>query len=194
MSQLPLILASSSVYRRELLSRLKLEFNYISPNCDENRLPNESAYDLAGRLSGLKAQTVAKNHPNALVIGSDLVLESDSDILGKPGNHGASVAQLSRLSGKIVTFYAGLCLLNTKTGITQLAVETVEVKFKQLNAQTIENYLRDEQPYDCAGSFKSEGLGISLFEYIRSDDPTTLIGLPLIRLCEFLECENIKLV
>ena len=189
-----LILASSSPYRRELLSRLQLEFDCISPDCDETALENESPQAMAGRLAALKAQTVAKNQPNALIIGSDQVVESESQILRKPGDHARSFAQLSQLSGKIVNFHAGLCLFDAKTGQSHLAVETVEVKFKPLSAETIESYLKAEEPYDCAGSFKSEGLGISLFEYIRSDDPTTLVGLPLIRLCQFLELEDVKIV
>ncbi|MBN4050504.1 septum formation inhibitor Maf [Gammaproteobacteria bacterium AH-315-M22] len=194
MNNITLILASSSPYRRELLSRLRLPFHCISPNCDETPLNHESATDLAARLALLKAKTIAKLHPDALIIGSDQTVESDGELFGKPLNHASAVAQLGKLAGKIVHFHTSLCLLNAISGQSQQSIETVEVTFKPLSQATIEAYLKAEQPYDCAGAFKSEGLGNILFESIQSQDPTALIGLPLIRLCQFLENEGIKLV
>lgn len=194
MNDIPLILASSSPYRHALLSRLRRPFGCISPDCDETALENEHATDLATRLALLKAQTVAKARPDALIIGSDQVLEANGDLLGKPGNHAKAIEQLSQLSGKTVLFHTSLCLLNAISGQAQESVETVEVKFKSLPPETIEAYLRAEQPYDCAGAFKSEGLGIILLKSIKSEDPTTLIGLPLIRLCEFLQKESVHLI
>lgn len=194
MNAIPLVLASSSPYRRELLSRLRLPFDSISPDCGETPLKNESATDLANRLALLKTQTVAKLQPNALIIGSDQVVEYNGELLGKPGNHAAATAQLSKLSGNTVKFHTSLCLLNAATGHAQQSVETVTVTFKSLSSGTIDAYLKAEQSYDCAGAFKSEGLGTILLESIQSDDPTTLIGLPLIRLCQFLEKEGVRLV
>jgi len=194
MNDKALLLASSSPYRRQLLSRLRLEFTCISPNCDETPINNELATDLAARLALLKAETIAKLHPQALIIGSDQVVESDGELFGKPLNHAAAVAQLSKLAGKTVQFHTSLCLLNALSGQIQQAIETTAVTFKPLSQTTIEAYLKAEQPYDCAGAFKSEGLGSILFESIQSQDPTALIGLPLIRLCQFLENEGIKLV
>ena len=194
MNHLPLILASSSAYRRALLARLGLPFDCVTPDCNETPLENESAPALAARLALLKAKTVAKTHPEALIIGSDQVAAFNNSVLGKPGDHPNAVAQLSKLAGKTVYFYTALALLNAKTGVFHQTVETVEVKFKPLSPATIDAYLHAEKPYDCAGAFKSEGLGIILFEHIRSDDPTALIGLPLIKLCQFLEKEGVNLV
>ncbi len=194
MNDIALILASSSPYRRDLLSRLRLPFHCISPNCDESPLNDESAIDLATRLALLKAKTIAKSHPQALIIGSDQVVESDGKLFGKPCDHVSAVAQLSELAGKTVHFHTSLCLLNATSGLRQQAIETVAVTFKPLSQAIIEAYLKTEQPYNCAGAFKSEGLGTMLLESIQSQDPTALIGLPLIRLCQFLENENIKLV
>ncbi|PCH60113.1 MAG: septum formation inhibitor Maf [Gammaproteobacteria bacterium] len=194
MNNIPLVLASSSPYRRELLLRLRLSFDCVSPNCDETSLKGEAASTLAARLALLKAKTVAKAHPDALIISSDQVVEANGELLGKPGGHAEAVEQLSQLAGKMAIFYTSLCLLNAHTGQAQQSVEPVEVQFKPLSAATIEAYLRAEQPYDCAGAFKSEGLGTILLESIQSQDPTTLIGLPLIRLCQFLEHEGVQLV
>ncbi len=194
MNDIALILASSSPYRRQLLSRLRLAFTCISPNCDETPINNESATDLAVRLALLKAKTIAKSHPQALIIGSDQVVESDGELFGKPSSHTVAVAQLSKLAGKTVQFHTSLCLLNAISGQRQQATETVTVTFKPLSQTIIEAYLKAEQPYNCAGAFKSEGLGTMLLESIQSQDPTALIGLPLIRLCQFLENEGIKLV
>jgi MAF protein len=194
MNNIPLILASSSPYRRELLGRLRLSFDCVSPNCDETAQNGEKAADLAGRLALLKSQTVAESHPNALIIGSDQVVECDGELLEKPGNHIAAVEQLSKLSAKTACFHTSLCLLNSASGKAQQSVEIVKVQFKPLSAAKIDAYLRAEQPYDCAGAFKSEGLGTILLESIESQDPSTLIGLPLIRLCQFLENEGIELI
>ncbi|MCG8488014.1 MAG: Maf family nucleotide pyrophosphatase [Candidatus Thiodiazotropha sp.] len=191
---LPLVLASSSPFRRELLSRLGLEFSTSSPDVDETRLNNESAEALVMRLSQQKAMAVAKSHPEALIVGSDQVATVDGAILGKPGNHEKAVEQLLNASGKKVTFYTGLTLYNSKTGQSQTCCEPFHVQFRTLNQTEIENYLLKEQPYNCAGSFKSEGLGISLFEYMEGADPNALIGLPLIRLNTMLRQEGVDIL
>jgi MAF protein len=192
--RLPLVLASSSPFRRELLSRLGLEFTTCSPSVDETRLDNETAEALVLRLSQQKAMKVAESHPEALIIGSDQVATVSDKILGKPGNHKKAVAQLQGASGKKVTFYTGLCLYNSRTGNQQTCCEPYHVQFRTLNPQEIENYLLKEQPYNCAGSFKSEGLGISLFEYLEGADPNALIGLPLIRLSAMLRNEDLNIL
>ncbi|HED15445.1 MAG TPA: septum formation inhibitor Maf [Gammaproteobacteria bacterium] len=181
-----LILGSTSPFRRELLQRLGLPFNTTAPDVDETHLPGESPQDLVKRLSVAKAQAVASQFADALIIGSDQVAVLDGDILGKPGNHDRAVEQLCRASGRCVRFYTGLCLYNSKTNQYQLDVVPFEVVFRKLTDQQIERYLQREQPYNCAGSFKSEALGITLFEAMRGDDPTALIGLPLIRLTGML--------
>lgn len=183
----PLVLASTSLYRKELLQRLGLEFTTAAPNVDETHRPAEAAEHLVRRLAEEKARAVAHKFPDALIIGSDQVAVIDTEILTKPGTHENAVSQLQRSSGQCVTFYTGLCLLNVHTGQTQIEVIPFRVYFRALNAAQIENYLRREQPYNCAGSFKSEGLGIALFERLEGDDPATLIGLPLIRLTRMLE-------
>jgi septum formation protein len=174
----PLILASTSVYRRELLQRLRIPFEVISPKVDETPLTGESPLDLALRLANAKAVAVAKEHPNAWVIGSDQVADLCGAAIGKPGNFERALAQLQMMRGQTVTFHTALCLMKGNTQTT-LNVPT-EVTFRKLSDDVLENYLRAEEPYDCAGSAKSEGLGISLLESIQSDDPTALIGLPLI--------------
>lgn len=186
-----LVLGSTSPFRRELLARLGLSFIVASPNIDETVQPNEKPASLVRRLAKQKALAVATDHPHALIIGSDQVATLDGRILGKPGNHARAVEQLSLASGKKVTFYTGLCLLNSASGNIQLHCEPFHVYFRSLDAETIENYLRREQPYNCAGSFKSEGLGIALFERLEGDDPNALIGLPLIRLVSMLMNEGI---
>ncbi|MCG7900109.1 MAG: Maf-like protein [Candidatus Thiodiazotropha lotti] len=191
---LPLVLASSSPFRRELLSRLGLEFSTSSPDVDESRLKDESAEALVLRLSQQKAMAVAESHPEALIIGSDQVATVDGEILGKPGNHEKAIEQLLNASGKKVTFYTGLTLHNSKTGRNQTCCEPFHVQFRTLNRSEIENYLLKEQPYNCAGSFKSEGLGISLFEYMEGADPNALIGLPLIRLNTMLRQEGVDIL
>lgn len=190
---LDLVLASSSAYRRELLARLKLPFVHAAPHIDEAPSPDETAEALTLRLAEEKAAALAGRFPNHLIIGSDQVLMLDGLPVSKPGHHQAAVDQLQRSSGKSVRFITSLCLLNSATGRAQLAHEPFEVKFRQLDELSIERYLRTEKPYDCAGSFKAEGLGVSLFKAMRGDDPTSLIGLPLIRLCEMLRNEGITI-
>jgi MAF protein len=190
----PLILASSSPFRRELLSRLGLEFSSISPDIDEKALPDEPPERLVTRLAETKAREIAKTHQGALIIGSDQVAVTDGIIMGKPGNHKRALQQLNHLSGKRVSFLTGLCLLNSATGHHQICCEPFHVIFRVLQQQEIENYLLKEQPYHCAGSFKSEGLGISLFERLEGDDPNALIGLPLIRLITMLRNEGVDVL
>ena len=180
----PLILASTSVYRRELLKRLRIPFEVISPKVDETPLTGESTLDLALRLANAKAAAVAKEHPHAWVIGSDQVADLCGAAIGKPGNFERALAQLQLMRGQTVTFYTALCLMKSDIQTT-LNVPT-EVTFRKLPDDVLESYLLAEEPYDCAGSAKSEGLGISLLESIKSDDPTALIGLPLIALTGLL--------
>ncbi len=182
-----IILASSSPFRKALLQRLQLPFDAISPDIDETPENGESPEALVARLSFLKASEVAKNHPNALIIGSDQVAVLDGKILGKPGTHERATAQLQAASGKRVSFLTGLCLLNSRDGSAQQIVVPFDVEFRKLSTEMIEAYLQREQPYHCVGSFKSEGLGIALFERLDGDDPTALIGLPLIQLTRMLE-------
>jgi len=188
-----LVLGSTSPFRREILQRLGLPFETAAPNVDETQLPDESPEELVKRLSVAKAQAVASQFPDALIIGSDQVAVIDDDILGKPGNHDRAVEQLRRASGRSVKFYTGLCLYNSGTNQYQLDVVPFEVVFRKLTDQQIERYLQREQPYNCAGSFKSEALGITLFEAMRGDDPAALIGLPLIRLTSMLAEEGVEL-
>ncbi|HSC48531.1 MAG TPA: Maf family nucleotide pyrophosphatase [Gammaproteobacteria bacterium] len=189
MSLPSLVLASTSPHRRELLMRLGLPFGDDAPGVDERRGPHESAPELVRRLSRAKADAAAARHPGALIIGSDQAAERDGDILGKPGDHVAAMAQLKGSSGKRVTFHTGLCLLDTREGRRREHVDVTAVRFRTLSDSEIERYLKAEKPYDCAGSFKSEGLGASLFESVESSDPTALVGLPLIALSRFLrEC------
>ena len=180
----PLILASTSHYRRELLERLRIPFDVISPQVDETPLTGESTLALALRLAHAKAAAVAKNHPNAWVIGSDQVADLCGAAIGKPGNFERALAQLQLMRGATVTFQTALCLMKGDVQTT-LCVPT-EVTFRKLPDSVLESYLLTEEPYDCAGSAKSEGLGISLLETIKSDDPTALIGLPLIALTGLL--------
>lgn len=190
---LPLLLASSSPARRQLLEKLGLPFHCASPDIDESPLPGEDIASLVRRLSTAKARALAATHPDSLIIGSDQALGLDDDILGKPGSHEKAVLQLTRLSGRKVTFHTGLCLLNTRTGHPQTTAETFTVYFRPLQADTIERYLQQDQPYGCAGSFKAEGLGITLFERFEGRDPNSLIGLPLMALVDFLLAEGIQL-
>jgi MAF protein len=191
-SHLPVVLASTSPYRRELLSRLALPFECSAPDIDERRRPDESPADMVRRLSEVKARAGAPPY-QALVIGSDQVATVGDEVLGKPGTHERAAAQLRRLSGNGVTFLTGLCLLNTATDEAQLDVIPFRVHFRLLGDKQIERYLRHDLPYNCAGSFKSEGLGITLFERMEGDDPTALIGLPLIRLTEMLAKAGVSL-
>jgi len=185
-----LVLASTSPYRKELLQKLQLEFATASPDIDESALPDEAPEQLVARLAENKARAVADQFQNALIIGSDQVAVVDGRIVGKPGDHANAVAQLKRASGKRVSFLTGLCVYNTLSQRSQVDVIPFSVIFRNLSDTQIENYLQREQPYNCAGSFKSEGLGIALFERLEGDDPNTLIGLPLIRLIRMLESEG----
>ncbi|MDP2228067.1 MAG: nucleoside triphosphate pyrophosphatase [Moraxellaceae bacterium] len=187
-----LLLASSSPARQALLQRLGLPFSALSPDIDETPHASEDIVSMVGRLSLAKAQALAHRH-QGLVIGSDQALGLEGRILGKPGNHEAATRQLSQLSGRRVTFQTGLCLLNTVSGQHQLIVEPFEVEFRSLNAAQIERYLRADTPYGCAGSFKSEALGITLFKSWQGRDPNSLIGLPLMALVDMLANEGIEL-
>jgi len=189
-----LILGSSSPFRADLLNKLGLNFIASSPDIDESVLNNETAEQLVQRLSEQKALKIAESHPDALIIGSDQVALLDGEILGKPGNHDNAVKQLTAASGKTVRFLTGLALVNSKTGQVQSLVENFDVSFKALSANQIEFYLQQEKPYQCAGSFKSEGFGISLFSKLEGEDPNSLIGLPLIRLIDLLKNEGIDVL
>lgn len=187
-----IVLGSTSPYRRELLLKIGLEFSTASPNIDESPEENEQPQHLVKRLSRLKAEAVAESYPNALIIGSDQVATVHGKIVGKPGDHSKAVEQLLLASGNRVTFYTGLCLLNSTTAESQICCEPFHVHFRPLDKEEIETYVTREKPYHCAGSFKSEGLGITLFSKLEGDDPNSLIGLPLIRLLEMLRHEGIN--
>ena len=189
-----LVLASTSPFRRVILEKLDVAFETIAPDVDENIQLDEIPEQLVARLAEAKAKNVADQVSQALIIGADQVAVVDGQILGKPGNHDNAVKQLRRASGKRVSFLTGLCVFNTESRRVQLDVVPYNVIFRQLTDKQIENYLKKEQPYDCAGSFKSEGLGIALFERLEGDDPNTLIGLPLIRLIRMLESEGFPII
>lgn len=189
-----LVLASTSKYRRELLSRLKLPFEVISPDVDETPLPDESPSATALRLSVLKAQAAVAQFPDALIIGSDQVLMLDAEQLGKPGNYANAFAQLKKMQGKAMVFHTALTLLNSKTGHAQTRDVPTTVHIRPLSDAQIEAYLKKEQPYDCAGSAKSESLGIALMTRMDSPDPTALIGLPLMALTEMLMHEGVDVL
>ena len=188
-----LVLASSSVYRYELLKRLNLPFEAISPDVDETPLPQESARATSVRLAQGKARAVAGKYPDALIIGSDQVALLEGNQLGKPLTHDNAVKQLRAMRGKTTHFYTALTLLNSRTGHMQTEVAENFVTLRELSDEEIENYLLREQPYHCAGSAKTEGLGIALISRITGDDPNALIGLPLILLVEMLQRENVQL-
>jgi len=189
-----LILASTSPYRKALLDRLQVDFQCDPPDIDESPQPHESIENMVVRLAKLKAEAVAARHPDALIIGSDQSAVLDGEILTKSGNFDNAVRQLQRASGKRVVFQTGLCLLNTRTGQSQSACVPYTVVFKTLTREMIEHYLNKEQPYNCAGSFRSEGLGIALFERFEGEDPNALVGLPLIRLIEMLNNEGFSVL
>jgi septum formation protein len=189
-----LVLASTSPYRRELLGRLGLPFEVADPRTDESPLPKESPSATALRLSEAKARAVAADYPNALIIGSDQVAEVHGRIFGKPGSHERAVAQLKELSGRTVNFYTGICLLDTRTGHAEVRGVPTLVGFRELTDREIENYLRREPAYNCAGSAKSEGLGIALLERLEGTDPNALVGLPLIALCELLRRAGVTIL
>lgn len=189
-----LILGSTSAYRRELLQRLRVPFTTESPHVDETPLPTETPAALARRLALAKAQAVAQRFPAAIVIGSDQVADLDGLPLGKPGTHERAVLQLQQMSGRVVVFQTAVAVVCQESGFVQEALAAVRVKFRSLRASEIENYLQAEKPYDCAGSAKSEGLGIALLESIENDDPTALVGLPLIRTATMLRAAGLDLL
>jgi septum formation protein len=181
-----LLLGSSSPYRRVLLQRLGLTFECANPAINETAHPSETAEALVRRLSFEKAQALADSHPNHLIIGSDQIASLDDEMLTKPGTRENALTQLRACSGRTVTFFTGVCVYQSSTGESEVCVTSTEVRFRELSEQQIENYIRKEQPLDCAGSFKCEGLGISLFASVSSNDPTALVGLPLIQLTRLL--------
>lgn len=189
-----LVLASSSPYRREILDKLGFAYRSKKPDVDETPFPTESAEELVARLAESKARSLADHFHNALIIGSDQVAVLDGQIIGKPGTKANAMAQLQQASGRSVTFLTGLCLYNTETQQAQTDVVPYKVHFRQLSDRMIDRYLEREQPFNCAGSFKSEALGIVLFEKLEGDDPNTLIGLPLIRLVRMLEQEGVEVL
>jgi len=189
-----LVLGSTSVYRRELLQRLRLPFEVVSPQVDETPLDGEAPQALAERLALAKANAVALLHPRALVIGSDQVADLDGEPLGKPGNHANAVRQLQRMRGRTVVFQTAVAVVCHESGFAGQALAQVKVGFRQLSDRAIEDYLQAEKPYDCAGSAKSEGLGIALLEVIDNQDPTALVGLPLIHTCRLLRAAGMALL
>ncbi len=190
----PVILGSTSRYRKELLSRLRIPFEVCAPHVDETPLPGEAPKELALRLALAKALAVAKQNPNAVVIGSDQVADLEGTPLGKPGNHTNAVLQLQKMRGKTVVFQTALSVVCVANGYQRTDLAAVRVKFRDLTDSEIESYLRAEEPYDCAGSAKSEGLGITLLDAIDNDDPTALVGLPLIRTCQMLREAGVTLL
>ncbi len=186
MAQPKLILGSSSRYRAALLERLGLTFVQLSPEINETPQPGETVAALVARLAREKALAIAAREPQALIIASDQAAAIDSTILGKPGNAANALQQLQQLQGRTVTFYTSLCLYDARAAQAQVALDQTRVVFRQLSDRALEDYIEREQPFDCAGAFKSEGLGVALFEAIHSEDPTALIGLPLIALCGLL--------
>ncbi len=187
----PLILASTSRYRRELLDRLRMPFRALAPDTDETPLPGEAPAALAERLALAKAHALAARFPDAVVIGADQVADVDGVAVGKPGDHARAVAQLRAMSGRTIVFQTALAVVRAATGFAQVRRVPVAVRFRALGDAEIEFYLRTEQPYDCAGSAKCETLGIALLEAIESDDPTALVGLPLIHTCALLRAAGL---
>lgn len=194
MNSQPLILASTSVFRSELLSRLHIPFQTAAPDVDETPLHGESAKQTSWRLSRAKAQVAATYYPDALIIGSDQVAMLDNQQLGKPITHDNAIKQLRAMSGKTVTYYTALSLLNARNGNLQTEVAVNRVNYRELTDTQIESYLLKEQPYNCAGSVKSEGLGIALIKSMEGDDPNALIGLPLILLVNMLLNQNVAIL
>lgn len=187
------VLASTSPYRAEVLKKLGLAFSVAAPNCDEKPIAGETHSDLVKRLALEKASSIRELHPDSLIIGSDQVAELDDQILGKPSSHSNAVEQLLASSGRCVTFHTGLCLYDSASQEYQVDAIPYHVHFRDLSELQIERYLQAEKPYNCAGSFKSEALGITLFERLEGDDPNALIGLPLIALCNMLATYGITL-
>ncbi len=194
MTEPDIILASSSPFRQELLSRLQLPFRCISPDIDESVKQDEDAGHYVSRLAQEKAQSIAHQHPKAIVIGSDQCAYLNGEILGKPGSHENALKQLQNARGNEVVFYTGLSVQSQKSGFNQVDCVEFRVGFRDLRDAQLEHYLRTEKPYHCAGSFKSEAYGITLFSYMSGDDPTALIGLPLISLTSMLEQAGITVV
>ena len=192
--QRALILGSTSRYRRELLQRLRVPFNVVSPEVDETPLADEVPQALAIRLALAKAKAVATKHPHAVVIGSDQVADLNGEPLGKPGNHERAVLQLQRMRGQTVVFQTAVSVVCVDSQFEQTELAQIKVRFRNLSDDEIEAYLRAEEPYDCAGSAKSEGLGIALLDTIDNDDPTALIGLPMIRTARLLRAAGIDLL
>ena len=193
-TQRRLILGSTSPYRRALLERLRLAFDIVAPGLDETPFAGETPRQLACRLAMAKARAVAALHPEAIVIGSDQVADLDGVAIGKPGNHDAATAQLQRMRGKSVVFQTAVAVVCKAQKFAQMDLAQVKVKFRDVTDAEIEAYLQAEQPYDCAGSAKSEGLGIALLDSIENDDPTALVGLPLIRTCQMLRSAGLALL
>ncbi len=189
-----LILASSSPFRRELLSRLQLPFESISPDVDESQGDGEDAVAYVERLADAKAHSIAVDHPQAVVIGSDQCSYLDGQILGKPGSHEKALIQLQQARGREVVFYTGLSVQHQASGFHAVDHAEFRVGFRDLSDQQLDHYLKVEQPYDCAGSFKSEAYGITLFSHMSGDDPTTLVGLPLIKLTRMLEQAGVQVL
>lgn len=189
-----LILGSTSRYRRELLQRLRIPFDVAAPQVDETPASSEAPRDLALRLALAKARAVASRVPDAVVIGSDQVADLHGEPLGKPGDHARATEQLRRMRGQTVVFHTALAVVCLDSGFEQVDLAPVQVRFRELSDAEIEAYLRAEEPYDCAGSAKSEGLGIALLEAIDSDDPTALVGLPLIRTCRMLRAAGVRVL
>ncbi len=193
-SSLPIVLASTSRYRRELLARLRVPFDVFAPQVDESPLPGEAPRALALRLARLKAEAARQTHPRALIIGSDQVAVLDGQVLGKPGDYTNAFRQLERMSSRQVEFHTAVSLLNSATGTLQSEVALVRVRLRPLNEDDIRGYLSKEPAFDCAGAARVESLGIALCERIESDDPTALIGLPLIALVSMLEREGLSVL
>ena len=189
-----LVLGSSSPFRKALLEKLDLSFDCDSPDIDETPLKGEHPKDMVVRLAKEKAQAIAERHPQSIIIASDQCATLDGVIIGKPGDHENAIKQLQSFSGRTLTFYTSLCVFNAGTNQYEETVEPFYVYFRELTDSQIENYLKKEEPYNCAGSFKSEGLGISLFERLEGNDPNTLIGLPLIQLIKMLEKFGIEVI
>ena len=189
-----LVLGSTSPYRRELLERLRIPFEVAAPHVDETPQATETPKQLACRLAMAKARAVAAQFPACVVIGSDQVADLDGQALGKPGNHARAIAQLQQMRGKTVIFQTAVAVVCVETGFAQMDLAPVKVKFRDLTDTEIEAYLQAETPYDCTGSAKSEGLGIALLEAIDNDDPTALVGLPLIRTCRMIQAAGIKVL
>ncbi len=189
-----LILGSTSPYRRELLTRLRISFSVQPPDVDETPLAGESPMQLAQRLALAKAKAVAEKNPNAIVIGADQVADLNGESLGKPGNFERAMMQLRQMSGQTVVFQTALAVVCRNSGFEQVDLASVRVQFRELSEAEMEAYLLAEMPYDCAGSAKSEGLGIALLARIDSDDPTALVGLPLIRTCKLLRAAGVKVI